>query len=97
MRRYSNELTLKEAIEQLLNAYGMKDKVNASRLINSWETVVGSMIKRHTLDLNLKRKTLYVKVDSAALRNELSYAKENLIKNLNKYAGANVITDIVFV
>ena len=45
MRRYSNELTLKEAIEQLLNAYGMKDKVNASRLINSWETVVGSMIK----------------------------------------------------
>ena len=97
MRRYSNELTLKEAIEQLLNAYGMKDKVNASRFINSWETVVGSMIKRHTLDLHVKRKTLYVKVDSAALRNELSYAKENLIKNLNKYAGANVITDIVFV
>ena len=97
MRRYSNELTLKEAIEQLLNAYGMKDKVNASRLINSWETVVGSMINRHTLDLNVKRKTLYVKVDSAALRNELSYAKESLVKNLNKYAGANVITDIVFV
>ena len=96
MRRISNELTLKEAIEQLLNAYGMKDRINESRLINSWETVVGAMINRHTLDIHIKRKVLYVKVDSAALRNELSYAKDKLIKNLNKYAGVYVIKEIVF-
>ena len=95
MRRYSNELSLKEAIEQLLNAYGMKDRINESKLINSWETVVGSLIQRHTLDLHIKRKVLYVKVDSAALRNEISYSKENLIKDLNKYVGSIVINDIV--
>ena len=95
MRRYSNELSLKEAIEQLLNAYGMKDRINESKLVSSWETVVGSMIQRHTTNLHVKRKVLYVKVDSAALRNELSFAKETLIKNLNKYVGANVINDIV--
>jgi len=95
MRRYSNEMSLKEAIEHLLNAYGMKDRINQSKLINSWETVVGSMVQRHTLDIYIKRKILYVKVDSAALRNELSYAKEGLVKNLNKYAGADVIKEIV--
>lgn len=95
MRRISNELSLKEAIEQLLNAYGMKDRINESKLVNSWETVVGSMINRHTMSIHVKRKILYVKVDSAALRNELSYAKESLIKNLNKYAGVNVINEIV--
>ncbi len=95
MRRISNELTLKEAIEMLLNAYGMKDRINESKLINSWETIVGSMIQRHTLDLHIKRKILYVKVDSAALRNELTYAKESLVKNLNKHVNAEVIKEIV--
>jgi len=39
---------------------------------------------------------LYVKLDSASLRHELSYARDHLKKQLNKQAGEEVIVDIVF-
>jgi len=91
-----DEISIREAIRQMLERYHLSDKVNEIRLISAWEGVVGPVIARHTLHLAVRKKVLFVKVDSAALRNELSYAKSLLINQLNKEAGAEVITDIVF-
>lgn len=95
MSRY-NEYTLKQAIEQLLNAYRLSGKINETRLIQSWEKVCGAMINRHTENLYINNNKLYVKVDSAALRNELSYAKSKLVIALNKSVGEDIIEEIVF-
>jgi len=38
---------------------------------------------------------LYVKVNSAALRNELLFARTKILNTLNKEVGANVIEEIV--
>jgi len=97
MIRKSNEITLKAAIESLLNAYKLTGKLNETRLIASWDKVVGNHIARHTGELYVKGETLFVKLDSAALKNELSMAKTKLIANLNRVAGVNVINDIRFV
>ena len=55
------------------------------------------MIARDTTHLYIKHKTLYVKLNSPALREELGYAKSKLIKSLNKAAGVEVIEDIAFI
>jgi predicted nucleic acid-binding Zn ribbon protein len=94
MSRY-NEYTLKQVIEELLNAYRLKGKINESRLIQSWEKVCGALISRHTENLYISNRKLYVKVDSAALRNELSYAKTKLLVSLNKSVGEDIIDEIV--
>ncbi|PKP53337.1 MAG: DUF721 domain-containing protein [Bacteroidetes bacterium HGW-Bacteroidetes-1] len=91
-----NEQPLGKAIEDFLNVYNLQDKIDGMRLINSWEHVVGSMIANHTTDLFVSRKTLFVHLDSAAVRNELVYAKSLILKNLNKEVGKEVINDIVF-
>ncbi len=96
MFKKSNEFTLKEAIEQLLNAYKMNGKINETRIIQAWEQVCGAMISRHTEDMYVKNRILYVKVDSAALRNELSFAKTKLVKALNHAVKEEVINEIVF-
>ncbi|MEI6696292.1 MAG: DUF721 domain-containing protein [Bacteroidota bacterium] len=96
MFKKSNEFTLKEAIEQVLNAYRMNGKINETRIIQAWEQVCGAMISRHTEDMYIKNKILYIKVDSAALRNELSYAKTKLIMTLNHTVKEEVINEIVF-
>jgi hypothetical protein len=44
----------------------------------------------------VKDRVLFVKVDSAALREELSYQRSKLIKKLNKSAGIEAIDDIRF-
>lgn len=97
MIRKSNEITLKEAIESLLKAYKLTGKLNETRLISSWDKVVGNHISRHTGELYIKGGILFVKLDSAALKNELSMAKTKLVINLNCAAGINVITEIRFI
>ncbi len=90
-----NEHSLKEVIEQLLKAYKLDDKLSERRLIASWESVMGAMIAKHTKDLYIKPKQLFVTLDSAALRNELSLAKTKIIKMLNEEAGTEVINDVI--
>ena len=90
-----NEHTLKDAIENLLKAYKLDSKLAEKRLISSWESVMGPMIAKHTTDLYIKHQQLFVTLDSAALRNELSFAKTKIIKMLNDAVGSTVINEII--
>ena|SRR6218665_2363057 len=90
-----NEHTIKDAIEQLLKAYKLDDKLAERRLVNSWEEVMGKMIANHTKDLFIKHRQLFVTLDSSALRNELSMARSKIVKMMNEAAGAEVITDVI--
>ncbi len=92
----SNEQTLGDAIRHFLKAYRMEGKVSEASLINSWEKIVGSMIAKHTVRMHIKNRKLFVEVDSAALRNELTYAREKIKKALNKEAGADLIDEVIF-
>lgn len=90
-----NEHSLKEAIDHLLKAYKLDDKMAEKRLIASWDSVMGAMIAKHTKDLSIRNKQLFVTLDSSALRNELSMAKTKIIKMLNDEVGQEVITEVV--
>jgi predicted nucleic acid-binding Zn ribbon protein len=90
-----NEHSLKDAIEMLLKTYRLDDKLAESRLINSWEEVMGKMIAKHTTDVSIRNKQLFVTLDSAALRNELSLGKSKIVKMLNDAVGRTVINEII--
>ncbi len=90
-----NEHSIKEAIEQLLKAYKLDDRLAERRLVNAWEDVMGKMIANHTKDIFVKHKQLFVTLDSSALRNELAMAKTKIVKMMNMAAGADVIEDVV--
>ena len=92
----SNEQTLKEVISELLSAYKLDGKLKEVRLINSWETVLGNPVAKYTSKIYIQKQTLFVELTSAALKQELSYAKSKLIDLLNKESGQLVINDIVF-
>lgn len=94
-RRRSNEMPLKAAIEEFLDRFHLRDKLNQAKVIQAWEKVVGEMVARNTSQLHIRNKVLYVKVNSAALRNELLFARTKIMNALNKEAGATVIDDIV--
>ncbi|MCF6343005.1 MAG: DUF721 domain-containing protein [Bacteroidales bacterium] len=94
MKRES-EFTLKEVISDLLKAYRWGSKLDEVKLVESWEKVVGGIIGKHTVNMNVKNKILYVRLDSSVLRSELHMAKTSIIRSLNKEVGKEVITDIV--
>lgn len=92
----SNEYTLKQAIEALIDQYKIQEKISETVVINDWEKIVGKMIARHTRNMHIKKRTLFVELDNAALRNELSYAKTKLVAAINQSLGSDVIDEIVF-
>jgi predicted nucleic acid-binding Zn ribbon protein len=91
----SNEQTLKEVILELIEAYQLGQKLDEAKLLSSWPKVTGKIIARHTTTMHISKKVLFIYLDSPALKQELSYSKEKLIRLLNKKAGKEVIVDIV--
>jgi predicted nucleic acid-binding Zn ribbon protein len=92
----TNEILLKDAILAFLKENNLEAKLNETRIMNSWEEVAGKLISRHTNQMYIKDRTLFVKVDSAALREELTYQRSKLVKKMNKVAGIEAIDDIKF-
>ena len=69
--------------------------VDELKIINSWPNVVGPFLAKHTIDLNIRNKVLFVRVDSDSLRNELDYSKSLLLNSLNELVGKEYLTGIV--
>lgn len=88
-------MPLKAAIEEFLDKFHLRDKLNQAKVLQAWEKVVGEMVARNTSQLHIRKKVLYVKVNSAALRNELLFARNKIMNTLNKEAGAVVIEEII--
>ncbi|MEW6469977.1 MAG: DUF721 domain-containing protein [Bacteroidota bacterium] len=90
-----NEKNIKQAIEELLETYKLKGRINEVRLVNSWERIMGKSISSHTREIHIANRTLYIRLDSAPLRHELMFGKDKIIKLINEAVGESVIDDVV--
>lgn len=93
MRR-SNEMTLKEAVDRLVDAYGLREKLDQQAVASLWDDLVGGMVARHTVTVKLRKGTLFVKVDSAPLRQELTFMREALAEKVNQRLGRTVVEKV---
>ena len=88
---------LKELVDKILRAYGYKDQLDEIELIKQYELAVGNMFVKHTENVYFQNKKLFVKLNSAALKQEMSYAKEALKEKLNSTMGRHIINEIVII
>jgi predicted nucleic acid-binding Zn ribbon protein len=79
----------------LIDAFGMREKMDELDITAAWDNVVGGMVARHTVSLRLRKGKLTVQVDSAPLRQELTYMRDALKEILNRRAGREVVKEIV--
>lgn len=91
----SNDRPLGDVVQEILKKYRLADHLEETKLAGNWPEICGPMIASHT-SVRVRDKTLFVTVDSAALRQELLFMKETLLAKLNKDAGRDLIRDIVF-
>ena len=63
---------------------------------NSWKEIVGEHIANNTLDISFNDTVLFLTLKSAALKQELSFNKQQIITNINRFCGSKLINDIVF-
>ncbi len=93
----SNDKPLGEVLREMIETYHLEGKLNEIKVIQSWEKVVGEMIARYTKDLYIRNGKLFVKIDSPALKNELTYSSSMIVDKLNDEAGCKVIDEVIFI
>ncbi|MFQ3326930.1 MAG: putative nucleic acid-binding Zn ribbon protein [Salibacteraceae bacterium] len=91
-----NEHTLKQLLNQMLDKYKLSEKLDEVDLESHWEELMGTMIYKHTIQLKVQNKKLYIQLDSPVIRQELIYGKTLIIQKVNNFVGKELITDVVF-
>lgn len=85
-----------EIIDKVLKEQNLDLKLDETRLMKAWGSLLGEHVASYTNNLYIQRGILYVQLSSSVLRSELSMCRNMLIDRLNKEVGRQVITDIVF-
>jgi predicted nucleic acid-binding Zn ribbon protein len=72
-----------ELLSKTLYNYKIEKKYALALIKANWEALVGSYIAQNTNSLDLRNKTLYININSAIIRYELSLQTEELVKRIN--------------
>lgn len=94
-RRTSNQQPLKDVIEDWLNGHPMARRAKETQIVHLWGDLLGTMVKNHTTSINFRSGRLTVKLDSAAIRHELSFARTQIVEGLNRELGSEMVTELV--
>ena len=95
MARDKHFVTLGDAINEFLERNNLQSKINEVKLSDTWEVLVGKAIKSHTKELFIKEKTLYVKVDSSVVRQEINFMRRRLVDKINKVFNSDMLDEII--
>lgn len=87
---------IKDIIDAAINDSGIASTFDEQKLCYLWPEVMGQSINRYTTRRYVENGVLHVYLSSAALKNELQFHRTRLVEELNKAAGRNVITNIIF-
>jgi predicted nucleic acid-binding Zn ribbon protein len=86
---------LQQVLQELVKKMRWTTQLNNVRIHDIWRKVMGDIVARHTSSLRLREKTLFVQLDSAPLRSELSYAREKIRQMLNQELGSDYLQEIL--
>ena len=94
MKKY--EQTLGAVLKDMINDSGkMKQKLFQTKVATRWSELMGTSIATYTKEIKVHNHKLYLTVDSAPLRQELSYSKEKIITMLNAELGEEYLREVV--
>ena len=79
----------------MVETYRLKARLNQTRVQNLWETVMGKTIAGYTREIKVRKNKLYLTIESAPLKQELSLSKPKIIRMLNEELGENFIEDVI--
>ena len=89
------EISLQDAIQQFLNKSRLKSGIQALRIEEIWEEVMGKTIAKYTDKIQLINNTLFVTTSVAPLKNELLFQKEKIIERINEAMQEKVVKEVV--
>lgn len=84
-----------DLLKEVFSRPDIAAKIAEGELPGTWRTVVGDAVADLTVQLQLRRRILYVSVQSAIVRSELLYRRESLRQELNRRSRVPIIDSII--
>jgi predicted nucleic acid-binding Zn ribbon protein len=78
----------------LFEQLGLAKTAEGWRAVSDWPAVAGPRLARHTRALSFRDGTLAVEVEGSAWMHELGFLKRELVRNLNRHLGAEIVQDV---
>ena len=94
--RKTNDKTLKEAIEQMLNVYKIKRRFDETGVVNFWPELVGKSVANRTKELFVRDKKLFLRIESSVIKHELTLMRTQIIEKINEEAKSVLVEEIIF-
>ena len=96
-KRENDTFSIKDLIPQMLQENKLQKGMDQMAVKEAWKNVMGKGVMSYTESVYYRRNTLYIKLSSSTLREELGYGKNKIIDMLNKSLNSALIKSIKLV
>ena len=83
-RRENDSNKIKDLIPKMLSENHLQKGMDQISVKEAWMQVMGPGVANYTEEVSLKNQVLLVKLNSSALRQELEYGKEKILKMMRE-------------
>lgn len=87
---------LGEVLKEVINQLDVQEEIDEARVVETWASLAGKDINGVTESVWMDGSTLYVKITSAAWRQELHMNRRKWRERLNGELDTNPVEEIVF-
>jgi len=94
--RWARPQPLADVLQAYLQQYALQGRLRQQALLDDWEKLMGSAVTTRTRRLWLDGTVLHVEITSAPLRTQLVQSTSRILEILQKHAGPEAITEVVF-
>lgn len=95
--RKNDTRKISELLPEYIEDMDIGRKLSEVDIVNSWEEILGKVIKRYTGKIYISHSILYVQITSPVVKSELIMMREDIRNCLNAKAGREIVTEIKFI
>ena len=94
-KRFNEEQSMQDVLKSFISHNKLQGVIDKVEVKEVWFNLMGNGVANYTEEVELRKETLYVKLTSAVLREELMFGREKIIKMINEQIGKEVVKTLI--
>lgn len=93
--RQSKPEQLNNLLLLFVKEFKLEQGLMENRVLNLWDELMGKNVAKATLSKHIYQRKIYISLSSAIVRHELFMMRSEIVKELNRRAGGNVVDELI--
>ncbi|MGG8495729.1 DUF721 domain-containing protein [Tenacibaculum sp. TC6] len=96
-KRENDSFSIKDLMGAFIQENNLKKGFQKIHIEEAWAKLMGAGVASYTDEVKLQNGTLFVRLRSSVLREELSYGKDKIVRMLNEEMGEDIVNRLMLV